>query len=349
MTGAWNPFRITGTPMPPSLLLLCKLLALAILATRHFLILPDPFLPFLPFLDELPGEPFRLTLQVVVVAAALALLFNRSVRASALVLGGAMLLAVISSKAYYGNNKTFVGLLLVLAGLSDFDRPAYLVRWQLSLTYLGAALNKLLDPDWQSGLFFDFWGHQKVQNPVFQTMRDLLPPLLAGQFMCWLTIVVELFIAVALFVPRLVMPALWLNALFQIGLLMFTGGTFTLFFYAMNAAALAFLSWPETIPVSCPPSRLPRWGWLRWLDVDGLQAWRVDPGVTALHWEAPAARYSGLGAALRLLLFTPIFWFLLTAALAFLPSAESRRILVGAALALILLASWPDRRFTPRT
>ena len=54
-------------------------------------------------------------------------------------------LAVLASKAYYGNNKTFVGLTLVLAALSDTDRPPYLVRAQVALVYFGAALNKLLD------------------------------------------------------------------------------------------------------------------------------------------------------------------------------------------------------------
>lgn len=166
LKGPWNPFRITGTAMPPNLLLLCKILAVALLATGHVRILPDPFLPFIPGLDGLTDPAiFKGTLQTVVVVAAVALLFNRCVRASTLILGGCVLLAVLSSKAYYGNNKTFVGLALILAGLSDFDRPPYLLRWQLALVYFGAAVNKLLLEDWQNGLFFAYWGEQKVRNP----------------------------------------------------------------------------------------------------------------------------------------------------------------------------------------
>ena len=48
--------------------------------------------------------------------SAVALLFNRSVRASCLALGGVILIGVVSSKAYYGNNKTFCGLMLFLTG-----------------------------------------------------------------------------------------------------------------------------------------------------------------------------------------------------------------------------------------
>src|SRR5262249_18436326 len=165
---SWNPFCITGTPMPPNLLLMCKVLAVALLGTGHVRILPSPFLPFIDGLDQLT-EPalFQTGLQTVAVASAVALLFNRWVRASVLVLGSCLLVAVVSSKAYYGNNKTFCGLALVLAGLSDFDRPAYLLRWQLLLVYFGAALNKVLDPDWQSGLFFNYWAGAKLQNPTF--------------------------------------------------------------------------------------------------------------------------------------------------------------------------------------
>jgi hypothetical protein len=246
LKGPWNPLGITGTPMPPSLLLMCKILAVAALATGHFTILPDPFLPFIPGLDQLlPPVVFQGTLQTVFVLAALALLFNRSVRASALVLGSCFLLAVVSSKAYYGNNKTFCGLVLVLAGLSDFDRPPYLFRWQLSLVYFGAALNKLIDPDWQSGLFFEYWASAKVKNPVYLYIAPLLPTLVAGQIMCWGTIVAEFAVSFGLFFASLVPWALWINILFQVGLLEFTGNTFTLFFYGMTAVTLAFVTWPS--------------------------------------------------------------------------------------------------------
>src|SRR5262249_54212584 len=104
LRGPWNPFRITGTPMPPNLLLLCKILALALLATGHVRIIPDPFLPFIPGLDQLIAPAvYRTGLQVVAVLSALALLLNRIPRTSALVLGSCMLLAVVSSRAYYGN------------------------------------------------------------------------------------------------------------------------------------------------------------------------------------------------------------------------------------------------------
>jgi hypothetical protein len=356
LTGPWNPFRISGTPMPPNLLLLCKVLALALLATRHVFTLPDPFLPFIPGLDQL-AEPdvFRTTLRATAVAAAVALLFNRWVRASALTLGTCMLVAVVSSKAYYGNNKTFVGLSLVLAGLSDFDRPPYLLRWQLALTYFGAALNKLLDPDWQSGLFFDYWASSRLKNPVYLTVAGWLPPLVAGKVMCWSTIAAEFAASLGLLVRRWVPYALWVNILFQVGLLEFTGTTFTLFFYAMLAATLAFVTWPDRVLVFHDDARpgMRRWRCLLTLfDPDGFWDWRPQAGA-GLQVLDGGTTFAGLAAVQRLLLWSPVVWLTLTALLAIGDTAWWRRGLVAVVLISFLplwrpLAQWLQRRWQGR-
>jgi hypothetical protein len=362
--------------MPPNLLLMCKLLAVAVLATGHVRILPDPFLPFIDGLDRLlDPQVFRTTLQTVAVVSAVSLLFNRWVRGSALILGGCILLAVVCSRAYYGNNKTFVGLALVLAALSDFDRLAYLLRWQLALVYFGAALNKLLDPDWQSGLFFEHWAGVRLQNPLYLAVSERLPPLLAGKMMCWGTTLTEFVVAFGLLVPRLVPYALWINALFQIGLLEFTGDTFTLFFYAMQAATLAFVAWPERLFVLYNRERW-RGRWLHRMlklaDPDGLQEWHPTPSDSVWTLECRSAvggslrgpLYRGFAVVSRLLLYCPAFWLAATVLLA-LPAAVQalapelwawvtvtatmwRRGLVAGIFLLILPAFWREGRWAYR-
>lgn len=339
----WNPLRVSGTPMPANLLLLCKVLAVAILATGHYRILPDPFLPFLPGLDALDPIIFRTTLQTVAVASAVLLLLNRQVRLTALVLGSCLLVGVLSSKAYYGNNKTFVGLALVLAGLSDFDRPPYLLRWQLALVYFGAALNKLLLDDWLTGQFFEHWGRNNVKNPVYIWASDLLPALVAGKIMCWGTIVAEFAVSFGLLVPRLVPFALLTNVFFQVGLLEFTGGTFTLFFYAMQAANLAFLHWPATLELQYDPTRpLHRAALflLRCVNFDNLvrsegTAEERRPFRLSVNGGAPRTGFVALRTAL---FYSAGFWLVATAALALLPGGATlaRRVLVGAAVAFFI-------------
>src|SRR5262249_44059700 len=202
---------------------------------NHVKILPDPWLPFVASVDLIPPALFQRTLQTVFVASALALLLNRRMRLMSLILGSTMLLAVVSSKAYYGNNKTFCGLMFFLTGLYDPARGSWPLRWQLGITYFGAGLNKLLDGDWRTGLFFENWAVNRLHQPWYIALDSVLPPMVLAKVMCWMTIVTELGVVPAIFIPRLQYWAICANILFQSGLLLFTGTTFTLFFYSMSA------------------------------------------------------------------------------------------------------------------
>ena len=206
-----NPLKISGLDLPPAVVLLCRLLALALLATNHQQQIQTPFLPFLPVFDVLPPELFQLLLRVALVAGCVACLLTRQVRIFAAVAGVAMLLAVASSRAYYGNNKTFTGLVLVLAALSRATGPARLIQWQMALVYGGAGLNKLLEPDWQSGQFFQYWAAERLQNPVYIAISRVLPDLAAGKFFCWYTIAAELTICALLLIPGRWRLTLWLS------------------------------------------------------------------------------------------------------------------------------------------
>src|SRR5215813_3489452 len=239
-----NPLRCSGTALPPPVLLMAKLIALALLLTNHYRILPDPFLPFVPGVDQIPGLAFQRTLQAVFLISAVTLLLNRWVRTSCLLLGGSILLAVLSSRAYYGNNKTFCALMLILAGLHVRDTEPYLLRWQVAIVYLGAGLNKLLDLDWHSGQFFHHWASSRLEQPLYLWANQFLPPLVLGQFMGWLTIGLELTTSLLLFIPRTQLYGVCGSILLQSGFLLFTGDTFTMFFYGMQAAMLSFVRWP---------------------------------------------------------------------------------------------------------
>ena len=246
---SWNPLKCRGTDLPLNLTVMVKVLAIVVLLVNHVRILPDPWLPFIPGIDQIPPLLFQRTLQTGFVLSAIAIVFNRRVRLASLILGATMLLAVVSSKAYYGNNKTFCGLMFFLAGLYKPGGPNF-IKWQLAITYFGAGLNKALDPDWHSGVFFQNWAVNRLRQPWYIALDSKLPPMLLAKFMCWSTIVTELATVPCLLLPSLQYWAVLANIFFQSSLLLFTGTTFTLFFYSMTAASFAFFNWPtEPVPV----------------------------------------------------------------------------------------------------
>lgn len=246
MTPSWNPLRLGGTPLPVPLLLSAKLIVVTLLATGHVGTLPDPFLPFLPVFDRI-GDParFRTALQVLFLVGSVGLLFNRAVRPASFVVGATILVGIASSRIYWANNTFFMGAVLTLIGLYTSERSVWLLRAQVALIYLGAGLNKVLDPDWLSGQFFEHWT-LNLEHELYLRAAALLPPMALSKFMCWATIATELSIFVGFAAPRLWPLAIWLGILFHAAMTVFTGITFVLFLYVAPAAYFAFVRWPKS-------------------------------------------------------------------------------------------------------
>jgi len=352
----WNPLRCGGTALPTNLLLMAKLIALCLLLTNHVRQIPDPFLPFVPVFDRI-GSPaaFQFALKIVFVASAAALLFNRWVRLSCLALGGSILIAVISSKAYYGNNKTFCGLILFLTGLYEPGQQPWLPRMQFAIVYFGAGLNKLLDGDWRSGLFMEHWATARLKNDLYIAAASGLPPMLLAKLMCWGTIVMELGMSAAFLVRKWFRAGIWASLLFQSSLLLVSGTTFNMFFYATQAALLMFVDWPRSRWLViyagdcgfCNRSKR----WFERMDLEGLLNWQAYQsgagrayGISdaeaseRLYLVAGSKIYSGFRAFRRMLLFNPVSYFAIAVLIAAPPgdAALYRRIVVSALLAFFL-------------
>jgi hypothetical protein len=354
---SWNPLQCSGTDLPTNLTVMVKVLAIALLVTNHVRILPDPWLPFIPFIDSIPGALFQRTLQTVFVISALAIVFNRRLRLSSLVLGATMLIAIVSSKAYYGNNKTFCGLMLLLAGLYKPGGPPF-IRWQLAITYFGAGLNKLLDTDWQTGVFFENWAVHRLHQPWYMALDSTLPAMVLARFMCWTTVVTELGIIPCILIPALAYWAVVCNVLFQSGLLLFTGTTFTLFFYSMTAASFAFVCWPDAPVIVAYDADRGITKWLRSFvercDFDRRFMWtplKNDPRDW-LQIQKKGKAFSGFRALRMLVLLNPVTYFVITTAIAALEEAPGpapllRRIIVATCLVLLLPPlAWIADRFS---
>ncbi len=247
MKPSWNPLRLGNTPLPVPLLLSAKLIVVTMLVTGHFLTLPDPFLPFLSVFDRIGNpERFRTALQVVFLTGSVALLFNRGVRLASFVVGMTILIGIASSRIYWANNTFFMGAVLTLIGLHTSDRSVWLLRAQVALIYFGAGLNKILDPDWVSGQFFENWAGANLQHELYVSVAALLPEMALAKLMCWGTIATELSLCAGFALRRFWSFAIWLGILFHASMTLFTGITFVLFLYVAPAAYFAFVRWPRT-------------------------------------------------------------------------------------------------------
>jgi predicted DCC family thiol-disulfide oxidoreductase YuxK len=284
-----------------------------------------------------------------------ALLFNRHVRLSALVLGASILLGVVASKAYYGNNKTFCGLVLFLIGLYQPGQQPWLLRYQLVIVYLGAGLNKLLDPDWRSGVFFEHWAAHRLHQPVYITLAGWLPPMLFAKALSWMTIATELGLSVAFQVRRWYRWGIYASLLLHSGMLFFTGTTFTMFFYAMSASMLFFVDWPSKPLVVLFDGECGLWRrvkrWMESADLEGIFEWVPYQAGGAARYgiaDAEAERRihlvdgmkidAGYAAIRKMLLYNPVTY-LAVAAIVAVPRANVstfRMVAVGVLLVVFL-------------
>lgn len=296
-----NPLRMSGTALPPNLLMAAKLLVLAYALEGELGDLPDGFLPFVSYLGHFNGSVYyRLALQAIIVVAALALWLNRAVRASCLLIGSALLLAILSSQPYYHNNLLYIGLFFVIAGLYDERLGSLLFRAQLAVIYLGAGLNKLLDTDWQTGAFVQDWlrpSHYET-GYIYTHFASLLPGTMLSALLSWIAILTEFALIPLLLVPRFVPLAIFVGVSYHTGMVLITGGsTFGMFWYALVATYIALLQWPVRLVVNYDTQ-------------DKLQL-ELDMGMGM-----GIGRFTGVAAITRMLLYSPAFYiaclFLLT-------------------------------------
>lgn len=346
----WNPFSVRGTVLPPNVLLMAKLLVVCFLLTGQWSLLPDHFLPFVPVFDHAASPAvFQGLLQFLFVVAGTSLLLNYHVRTCCLALGLLIFTGILSSRVYFENNRMFTGCLWFLAGVSVPGQKPWLIRSQVVLLYFGAALNKVLDADWRSGQFFENWVVRLVHHPTYIRISSWLPPMWLSRLMSWTTITTEFVLAAGFLVPRLVPLMIWVGIAYHTTLLLASGGTFGMFYFATLSSFLAFIEWPpcSTILVYAGEGARRRnvQRALRRLDLEDCWEWSTTPviqqepevgerGLLSLQISVSGKAYEGLPALYAMMLCNPLTYFAFAILLSLPRSAHS---LYRDVLAIILL------------
>ncbi|MGQ0720082.1 MAG: HTTM domain-containing protein [Candidatus Eiseniibacteriota bacterium] len=252
---SWNPLRVEGTSLPGPLLLAAKLLVIGLVLKGYHLGFPEPFAPMFAWMDNLPSPAWSRALQFAFLVSAAGLMVNRAVRTNCLILGTVFLLATLTSKVYYRNAKVFVGLLFFLIGLQEKGRSPWLIYWQIALMYFGAGFNKLMEVDWRTGQYFDYFlGHIR-QSPIYLGLAPLLPGILLAKLMCWSIFVAEVLAGVLFLFGRTRPLGVWVAAGVHAGAAILVQGDYGIFLSAVLVSYLACLPWPERLLVSRPSGR----------------------------------------------------------------------------------------------
>jgi hypothetical protein len=337
LRGRWSPLRISGTALPPAVLFAVKVMTLAFLLRSQVQALPAPFLSFVPALDNVHGSSsLGAVLQVVFVAASIAVLFNFWPRLSSLAMGLVVLAAILSSRMYLENNRLYTGAFFFIAGLYTDRYGLVLLRAQVILMYFGAALNKFLEADWRSGDFFVAFGQVSAYHHLYALIPSVIYPWIG-----WSVILTEAVICVGLICPALRSYAVWIAVGYHTTLLMVSGRTFGLFWFSLLASFVIFIDWPMRSRSLVSSASSP-WGLvislLRWLDVDERIRWvpTVEP---RLSLEGGSVRRTGLAALIVVALNTPALYLLFVGLVAPLPEHLARypAVLVLGALGLIAI------------
>ncbi len=316
LASPFNPLRITGTALPPNVLLAAKLIVTCLVLKGYKI--PEPFVPLLGLVDAIPYPGvLRIVIQLAFWGAALALLLNFRVRTSALLAGIAFLCGHLVARGAYANGNFFCSCILILTGLYEAPYGLRLLRAQFVIMYLGSSLNKLLIADWRTGQYFEHWLHAVRPNDLYIELASALPPMALSTALGWATIGTEAALAVGFAVRVLHRSAIWLALLMHGFSVFLSGWDFGIFFPALLFSMILFVDWPRPGSVTIQPGPGGSRALRRASDLvhfDGLFRWSAPDGSSApLRLSLDGRGHWGLDGVNRWLLLNPFAYFLAAA------------------------------------
>ncbi len=249
-----------------------KLLTVALIGKGYFFDLPKPFLPFFLLFDHIPGLLFQSILNAGAVVFVILLFTNQKVRLSCFVLGTIFLVGTLSSKIYYSNAKVYCGLIYLMTALNENRRRPWLIQLQIIVVYFGAGINKLFEPDWRSGQYFDHWMVNVIQAKFYTFLADATSHEMLSKIFSWKTIVVEIVVLpLTLLFKRWHRVGIWIGMVFHTFAFWLAGFSFEVFYSAILISYISFAQFPSNIIVNGLEwnfsSRLLK-DTLQWSDVD---------------------------------------------------------------------------------
>jgi hypothetical protein len=192
--------------------------------------------------------PGSIAFAVISTTLCLGILFSPFTRACCFGLAALIAATIFTHPTWFAHNRVFVAALLFMISVTA-DRFTFLIRWQVAFVFFVAALDKLGQPAWRDGRFFESFIAQLAHFGLMwspagtvgapNTIATFLEH--AGNQQMWMlvglgAIAVELFLAGCFFFNSRSGAAL--NAAFHLIVYAVTGSTMGQFFFAGLACSL---------------------------------------------------------------------------------------------------------------
>jgi len=196
-----------------------------------------PFLPFISIFDRIPSAIYQVLSVILGFAVIMPLLIKRYYSAFAFTSGLITLFFILSSKILFSNSLTFAACFLLLAGL--YYGSIYIFRIQISILYVGAAINKIFSEDWWNGLFIDYLLKDMLQGSLYQLLfpaGEMNTAIVLGI----IVMLIELLLGIFVLIPKFTRFVIVGGLLFHGSMLVVTAGSLSIFFmYIMSAAFIS--------------------------------------------------------------------------------------------------------------
>ncbi|MHA7131488.1 hypothetical protein [Algoriphagus namhaensis] len=243
--------EFTAIRRSQALLFAARMVVLYLLWIRGIKVILPPFIPFVSGLDYLREVPLVTDLLTLVYWICLTgILIGWKFQKFSLALSLLIFYQVLASKLQYSTSYLFAGCLLFLIGLY---KPGFqwVFRLQIGLLYLGAGINKALQSDWHSGLYFQNFVSNIFPNRLNEALVQAIGLDYLSIGLSYLTLAIELGLGAWAIFGRKPVFLVYFILVFHLAMLIFTLGELSYtYFFLMAAAAYLILPWREHVPTA---------------------------------------------------------------------------------------------------
>ncbi len=243
----------------------------------------------------------------------LIILLNVVPRIGSALIAIAILVTIISRRPCYADSRFYFFSLFFLHTLFQKDTGTKILRLQVIILYFGSGVNKLFDPDWQSGQYLENWIAHKIEFSIYIELASMLPSMALAKLLSWMVILMEILIALCLTTKSYFKLAIWIGILLHSISIVVVNHSFGSFVAGVLISYLAFLNWPSKIIISLPRSKTAELvvKYNPWIDPYHIIKMVINPAISNVELLLNDKKYSGFQALQYFLLYCPISYLLI--------------------------------------